>query len=104
ISGKEANPYYIDLLERTELERVFRENSIDAVIHFAGFKAVGESVAKPLKYYRNNLISTINLCEVMEEYGVHNLIFSSSATVYGTSDTNPIKESFSTAAYNPYGQ
>lgn len=104
ISGKKITPYYIDLLNKEELNRIFEKNSIDAVIHFAGYKAVGESVAQPLKYYKNNLISTINLCESMEENQVYNLIFSSSATVYGNPETNPIKESFPTAAYNPYGQ
>lgn len=104
VSGKDVKPYFIDLLDKKELNRVFKENKIDAVIHFAGYKAVGESVANPLMYYKNNLFSTINLCEVMEENDVYNLIFSSSATVYGNPETNPIKESFSTAAYNPYGK
>lgn len=104
ITNKQVTPYFIDLLNKDDLSQVFKENKIDAVIHFAGYKAVGESVAKPLKYYRNNLISTINLCEVMEENNVYNLIFSSSATVYGNPETCPIKESFPTEAYNPYGK
>ncbi|WP_174614878.1 UDP-glucose 4-epimerase GalE [Virgibacillus ihumii] len=104
ISGRGVAPYYIDLLNKEELNQIFKENTIDAVIHFAGYKAVGESVKEPLKYYKNNLMSTINLCEVMEENSVYNLIFSSSATVYGNPDKNPIQESFPTAAHNPYGQ
>ncbi|WP_077329236.1 UDP-glucose 4-epimerase GalE [Virgibacillus siamensis] len=105
ISGKKVRPYYIDLLNKEELDQIFKDNTIDAVIHFAGYKAVGESVAQPLKYYKNNLISTIKLCEVMEENNVYNLIFSSSATVYGNPETNPIKESFpTTIAFNPYGR
>lgn len=105
ISGKLTTPYYIDLLNKEELNQIFKEHTIDAVIHFAGYKAVGESVAEPLKYFKNNLVSTINLCEVMEENGVYNMIFSSSATVYGNPDTNPISESFSTTtAFNPYGR
>lgn len=104
ITGETVTLHDIDLLNKAELNGIFKENTINAVIHFAGYKAVGESVEQPLKYYKNNLISTINLCEVMDENDVHNLIFSSSATVYGNPETNPIKESFSTAAYNPYGQ
>ncbi|WP_404455628.1 UDP-glucose 4-epimerase GalE [Virgibacillus necropolis] len=104
ITGKSVTSYFIDLLNKDELDKVFKNNHIDAVIHFAGFKAVGESVALPLKYYSNNLVSTLNLCEVMEENDVYNLIFSSSATVYGKPESFPIKETFSTKAYNPYGR
>ena len=82
----------------------FNENKIDAVIHFAGLKAVGESVEKPLEYYENNLFSTINLIKVMKEYGVKNLVFSSSATVYGRAKSMPIYEDFPTSATNPYGR
>ncbi|SEP75459.1 UDP-glucose 4-epimerase [Virgibacillus subterraneus] len=104
ITENQVTPYFIDLVNKEDLDQVFKQNKIDAVIHFAGYKAVGESVEKPLKYYKNNLESTLNLCEVMENNGVYNLIFSSSATVYGKPDSFPIKESFSTKAYNPYGR
>ena len=83
ITGKDFKFYEVDYLNRKELEKVFEENKIDAVLNFAGYKAVGESVKKPLMYYSNNLISTINLLEIMQKYEVKNIIFSSSATVYG---------------------
>lgn len=104
ITEKNVKFYKIDLLDKRQITRVFCDNNIDAVIHFAGSKAVGESVANPLKYYKNNFVSTINLCEAMEEYNVYNLIFSSSATVYGNPESNPIMETFSTEAHNPYGK
>ncbi|WP_347548711.1 UDP-glucose 4-epimerase GalE [Pseudalkalibacillus hwajinpoensis] len=98
-------PFYeVDLLDRASLERVFEENHIEAVIHFAGLKAVGESVAKPLHYYHNNLTGTFVLCEVMEKYNVRNIVFSSSATVYGMPDVMPITEEAPLSATNPYGQ
>ena len=83
ITGRKPLLYTFDLLDITALDKVFTSHHIDAVIHFAGFKAVGESVSNPIRYYRNNLDSTINLCDVMSKHGVKNLVFSSSATVYG---------------------
>ncbi|WP_075981935.1 UDP-glucose 4-epimerase GalE [Bacillus massilinigeriensis] len=96
--------YQIDMLEEDQLEKVFVENEIEACIHFAGLKAVGESVTNPLLYYRNNLMSTIVLCQIMKKYGVKNLVFSSSATVYGSPERMPILEDFSLKAMNPYGR
>lgn len=104
ITGKTLTLYTINLLDKEALQTVFQNHSIDAVIHFAGFKAVGVSVEKPLKYYQNNLLSTLNLCEVMDQYEVHNLIFSSSATVYGMPEKLPLTEDCSTSALNPYGR
>src|SRR5574344_550789 len=83
ITNKEVTFYEGDVCDKVLLNRIFKENKIDAVIHFAGLKAVGESVAIPLKYYYNNLVSTINLCEVMKENNCKKIVFSSSATVYG---------------------
>lgn len=103
ITDKDFKFYEVDMLDRDKLEDVFKENKIDAVIHFAGLKAVGESVAKPLLYYHNNLVSTINLCEFMEKYGVYNIVFSSSATVYGIPETVPVREDFPLSTTNPYG-
>jgi len=104
ITGKQFKFYHIDLLNRDEIEVVFRENQIDAVIHFAGLKAVGESVETPLRYYYNNISGTLNLCEVMKKYGVKKMVFSSSATVYGTPERVPISEDFPLRASNPYGR
>ncbi len=104
ITSKEIKFYEYDLKDICKLQEVFSENKIDAVIHFAGLKAVGESVQKPLEYYENNLVSTLNLLKVMEEFGVHNLVFSSSATVYGRAEKMPIEEHFPTSATNPYGR
>lgn len=104
ITGKTLQFYPMDLLEKEKLNRVFKEHSIDAVIHFAGYKAVGESVAKPLEYYHNNITSTLYLCEVMKLHDVKNLVFSSSATVYGDPQTVPITENFPLSATNPYGR
>jgi len=103
ISGKEFPFYEADLLDREALTRIFKENKIDAVIHFAGLKAVGESVAIPLKYYYNNIASTLILCEVMAEFDVKKIVFSSSATVYGDPATVPITEDFPLSTTNPYG-
>ena len=107
LTGKLPNFYKIDLLDEAGLENVFRqaeEDPFDAVIHFAGKKAVGESVAKPLMYYHNNLTGTFNLLSVMLKFSVNNLIFSSSATVYGEPDQLPITEDFPTrSCTNPYG-
>ena len=93
-----------DIRNKNDLEKVFRSYTIDTVIHFAGLKAVGESVEKPLKYYDNNVYGTINLCEVMAKNNCKSIIFSSSATVYGNPASTPIDESFPTSATNPYGR
>lgn len=104
ITGKTIKVYQVDLLNRDLLEKVFIEYKIDAVIHFAGLKAVGESVDYPLKYFKNNITATIILCELMQKYRVKNLVFSSSATVYGTPESVPISEDFPLQALNPYGR
>ncbi|MCM3727294.1 UDP-glucose 4-epimerase GalE [Neobacillus cucumis] len=104
LSGKDFAFYEVDLLDRNGLEKVFAENQIEAVIHFAGLKAVGESVSIPLHYYHNNITGTLILCEVMKQYGVKNLVFSSSATVYGMPERVPISEDFPLGATNPYGR
>jgi len=103
LTGKSVKFYEVDLQDVEKLKNVFRENKIDAVIHFAGLKAVGESVSMPLRYYENNLTGTLNLCKVMDEYNVKNIVFSSSATVYGDPATVPITEDFPLSATNPYG-
>ena len=103
ITGKEISFYKSDVCDPPALRRVFDEHSIDAVIHFAGLKAVGESVEKPLLYYRNNLNSTITLLDCMTEYGVKKIVFSSSATVYGVPKAVPIDENAETWCTNPYG-
>ena len=96
--------YQVDILDKEKLEEVFKENDIDAVIHFAGLKAVGESVSIPLKYYENNISGSINLYQLMEKYNVHNLVFSSSATVYGDDFDVPFKEEYGLGTTtNPYG-
>lgn len=94
----------MDLLDREGLTTIFENESIESVIHFAGLKAVGESVQKPLEYYHNNITGTLILCDVMRKYGVKNLVFSSSATVYGNPATVPITEDFPLSATNPYGR
>ena len=105
ITGKEFSFYNIDIADRVELAKVLeKENDIKAVIHFAAFKAVGESNQKPLMYYKNNVANTITLLEELEKAGIHQFIFSSSATVYGDPDAVPITEGFPTRATNPYGQ
>jgi UDP-glucose 4-epimerase len=104
ITGKDFKFYQVNLLNRDELETVFSENQIDAVIHFAGLKAVGESVEIPLLYYHNNITGTLILCEVMQKYGVKKMVFSSSATVYGMPERVPISEDFPLQATNPYGR
>jgi UDP-glucose 4-epimerase len=93
-----------DIRSSDDLDKVFSENRIDAVIHFAGLKAVGESVEKPLKYYDNNINGTIVLCDIMAKHGCKSIVFSSSATVYGDPHTTPIKEDFPLSATNPYGR
>jgi len=103
ITGKPVCWYNVDVCDAAALDRVFQEHSFDAVIHFAGYKAVGESVAKPLEYYRNNLDSTLTLCDVMRKHGVKRIVFSSSATVYGVTDQMPLVETMPTGCTNPYG-
>lgn len=103
ITGKDFKFYEADLLDRPAVEKIFEENKIDAVIHFAGLKAVGESVEKPMEYYHNNIGSTLILCETMKKYGCKKIVFSSSATVYGDPATVPITEDFPLHTTNPYG-
>ena len=104
ITKKTISFYHYDLLEKDKTDTVFSKHSIKAVIHFAGLKAVGESVEKPLTYYQNNLISTLNLLEVMKKHKVHDFVFSSSATVYGIPKKVPILEDFTLQATSPYGR
>lgn len=104
ITGKQLTFVEADVRDKSALAKIFRGQSISAVIHFAGLKAVGESVAKPLWYYDNNIGSTLTLCEVMAEHDVRNLVFSSSATVYGDPASVPINEDFPLSATNPYGR
>ncbi len=103
ISGRTPRFHKVDLLDKAGLEAVFQETKVDAVIHFAGLKAVGESVDMPLRYYTNNITGSLVLFGVMAEYGVKNLVFSSSATVYGDPASLPITEDFPLKASNPYG-
>ena len=103
ISGRQVKVYDIDVCDPEKVDAVFSENKIDAIIHFAAYKAVGESVAKPLEYYRNNLDCTLTVCEAMKRHGVKRFIFSSSATVYGIPDHMPLDESMPTSCTNPYG-
>ncbi|MGT2961000.1 UDP-glucose 4-epimerase GalE [Streptococcus caballi] len=103
ITGKEIPFYQGSILDKTFLDKVFKENKIEAVIHFAAFKAVGESVEKPLVYYHNNITGTITLLEVMTGNDVKNIVFSSSATVYGMTNVSPLTEDLPTSATNPYG-
>lgn len=104
ITNKDFKFIKADLKDYSATEKIFKENKISAIIHFAGHKAVGESVAKPVMYYENNLMSTINLLKCMEKYSVYNMVFSSSATVYGVNQEMPLKEDFPTGATNPYGR
>ncbi len=104
ITGKDFNFYKVDLLDYDDVNEVFNKEKFDAVIHFAGLKAVGESCAIPLRYYHNNITGTLNLCDIMAKHGCKKLVFSSSATVYGDPHTVPIKEDFPLSATNPYGQ
>ncbi len=103
ITGKKVKFYNYDLCDNSKVEEVFKEEKLDAVIHFAGLKAVGESVSKPLMYYENNLLSTINILKNMMKYKVKKIVFSSSATVYGNPKSLPIKEDFPLHTTNPYG-
>ena len=104
ITGKKLTFYKADLLDKEELNKIFSKNKFDAVIHFAGLKAVGESVEIPLRYYHNNITGTIILCEAMKDHNVKNIVFSSSATVYGDPHKVPITEDFPLSATNPYGR
>ncbi|WEG13151.1 UDP-glucose 4-epimerase GalE [Pullulanibacillus sp. KACC 23026] len=103
ITGKSVKVYELDLLDRIGMEAIFEDNEIEAVVHFAGLKAVGESVAEPLRYYHNNITGTLILTETMQKFGVKKLVFSSSATVYGTAETVPLTEDTPLGATNPYG-
>ena len=105
ITGKDVKFYQVDLCDADATDKVFVENpEIDSVIHFAGLKAVGESVAKPIEYYYNNIAGTLNLCASMKKHGVKKIVFSSSATVYGMPKSVPIKEDFPLSTTNPYGE
>lgn len=104
ITGKTITFYKTDLLDKNGLDEIFSKHEIDSVVHFAGFKAVGESVAKPLSYYHNNITGTIYLCEIMRKHGVKDIVFSSSSTVYGDPEEVPVKEDFPLSATNPYGR
>ena len=104
LTGKDFTFYELNLLEKEKLQDVFEKHAIEAVIHFAGFKAVGESVAEPLMYYHNNITGTLVLLEVMKEFDVKKIVFSSSATVYGMDNEAPFTEDMPTSATNPYGQ
>ena len=104
ITNKDFKFYEVDLLDRENLDKVFAENSdIESVIHFAGLKAVGESVEKPIEYYHNNITGTLILLDVMKKYNCKKIVFSSSATVYGDPATVPIREDFPLSTTNPYG-
>ncbi|WP_138858854.1 UDP-glucose 4-epimerase GalE [Exiguobacterium mexicanum] len=104
MTGKSVTFYLGDILDRELLEQIFLTHTIDAVIHFAGLKAVGESVSEPLRYYENNVVGTTVLLEVMNAFDVKRIVFSSSATVYGMPERTPIDESFPLSATNPYGR
>lgn len=104
ITGVEPKFYNCDVLDKEALSKIFKENNIESVIHFAGYKAVGESVEKPLEYYHNNIGSTTVLLQTMREFGVKNLVFSSSATVYGAAKVIPINEEAPLSVTNPYGR
>lgn len=103
ITGKDFKFYKVDLLDKENLRKVFEENEINEVIHFAGLKAVGESCQKPIEYYHNNITGTLILLELMKEFNCKKIVFSSSATVYGNPKTVPIKENFPLSTTNPYG-
>ncbi|HFI0853228.1 TPA: UDP-glucose 4-epimerase GalE [Streptococcus suis] len=103
ITGKRPAFYELDVADKEALRSVFEKESIEAAIHFAGYKAVGESVEKPVMYYENNIMTTLALVEVMAEFGVKKIVFSSSATVYGLNNPSPLVENMPTSATNPYG-
>ena len=104
ITGRDFKVFECEMCDAAALDAVFDENHIDAVIHFAGLKAVGESVAQPARYYRTNLLSTLNLIDSMKKHGVGTIVFYSSATVYGSPKTVPIREDFPLSTTNPYGE
>ena len=104
ITGKDFKFYQADMLDSAAMDRIFEAEKVDAVIHFAGLKAVGESCQKPWLYYNNNIVGTLNILASMKKYGVKRLVFSSSATVYGDCKVVPVQEDFPTSATNPYGQ
>ncbi|MBQ5765173.1 MAG: UDP-glucose 4-epimerase GalE [Clostridia bacterium] len=104
ITGKKIKFYENDVRDAKAMDKIFSKNNIDSVIHFAGLKAVGESVQKPMEYYDNNLTSTFVLIDAMKKHNVKKIVFSSSATVYGASETVPLKEGMPTGATNPYGR
>lgn len=104
LAGRDVKFYEYDLTDRALVEDIFEKESVDAVIHFAGLKAVGESCEKPLEYFSNNIVSTLNILTVMKEHGVKNFVFSSSATVYGQPESVPIREDFPLSVTNPYGR
>jgi UDP-glucose 4-epimerase len=104
LAGKPLRFHRVDLLDRPALEKVLQQAPVDAVIHFAGLKAVGESASKPLQYYHNNITGTLVLCELMQRFGVKHLVFSSSATVYGSANPAPLTEAMPLSATNPYGR
>ncbi len=103
ITNKKIKFYEVDILDKKALNLVFKTNKIDAVVHFAGFKAVGESVEKPIDYYHNNITGTLVLLDVMKEHSVKKIVFSSSATVYGMTNISPLKEDLPLSTTNPYG-
>lgn len=104
ITGRSLSFHCVDLLDKPGLTQIFQRHAIDAVIHFAGLKAVGESTQIPLRYYQNNIIGTLTLCEVMKDFGVQTIVFSSSATVYGNPIKVPISEDAPLSPTNPYGR
>lgn len=104
ITKKDFKFYKVDLTDYEAFEKVFKENKIEGAVHFAGLKAVGESVAQPIRYYENNLMSTLNLCKLLSQYNAKKLVFSSSATVYGNPKYNPIPETADLWTTNPYGE
>ena len=104
ITGRSVDFYQADVLDMDAMNQVFTEHSINGVVHFAGLKAVGESVEQPVAYYQNNICGTVSLCKVMQEHGLFDIVFSSSATVYGDPASLPIKEDFPLSATNPYGR
>ena len=104
LSGKDVICYEVDVRDFNKMDEIFKNHKIDSIIHFAGLKAVGESVEKPIEYYNNNLISTLTVFELMKKYDVKNFVFSSSATVYGDPHKCPILENFPLSVTNPYGR
>ncbi len=104
LTGKKIKFYEADVCDKSALEKIFSENEIEAAIHFAGYKAVGESVKEPLMYFENNLISTLSLLDTMKRHNVKKIVFSSSATVYGAAETVPLTEEMPLSAINPYGR